>query len=212
MAFHRLRVLVLLAVAAGTVGLATADDDPPVPAVAYTLIINGERHEIVPDEPLKITGTLENPTVTLQVSKHRTFQAAGVGFEYPAYFTFEAETADPDVQTWTVSGNDVTVILFRFAERVSPADLAKSTADALEAKVTESQPLKLKLGEKDHFGVKTTISFASQALIQQTVSLPAGDKGSRILVIQEVRADNAAAAAEVPAIIKLLGSTLVIEP
>ena len=131
-----------------------ADDGDAAPPVVYTLVINGKRHEISPDQPVTITGAFVDPTVTLQVATEREFNAAGVSFQYPAYFTYEADTDDSEVRTWTLSGNDVTVILFQFSDAVTPKDLTTSTAEALDGEIVESQPITLQLGDKKRQGSK----------------------------------------------------------
>ena len=52
--------------------------------------------------------------------------------------------------------------------------------------------------------------FGTQSLIQQAVSLPSSGADSRVLVVQDVRDQDAPAAAEVSATLKLLSSTMVV--
>lgn len=189
-----------------------ADDSSAAPPIAYTLEINGRPYVVVPDKPLTIEGEFKNPTLTLRVAKTRTFRAAGIAFDYPADFTYEADVSDPEVRTWTMSGNDVTLIVFQFSDEVTSEELADSTAEALAVEQVDSQPIKLKLGDNAHAGVRTTMQFATQTLIQQTVGLPSSGSGSRILVIQEVRTEGEAEAAELPATLQLLSSSFKPQP
>lgn len=183
-------------------------DETTEPPVAYTLEINGQPYALSPDKPLKITGDFSNPELTLRVAQTRILQAAGVSFSYPSYFTFEADTTDPEVQTWTVSGNDVTIMLFRFAEPVTPRELATSTAGELNVAEPTIEDLAVSLGGKELAGVKATMPLGGLTIIQQSLEIPGAAMGSRMLVVQEVRSAGAAEAAELGAALKLLKSSL----
>ena len=142
------------------------------------------------------------------MAQTRTLQADGITFNFPAYFTFEADTSDAEVKTWTASGNDVTLMLFSFAEEVEARALAESTAQALQARDVKVEPTKVKLGEDERAGVKATIVLLEQTVIQQVLTLPPTAKGSRLLVVQEVREQGAGEAAELGATLKVVASSL----
>jgi hypothetical protein len=196
--------LVMLTLAAGR---CAADDESAEPPIVYTLEVDGQSVTIQPDKPLKLEGSFESPTLTLRVAQTRTLQAEGITFNYPAYFTFEADTSDPEVKTWTASGNDVTLMLFSFAEKVDARALAESTAEALQARDVQVEPVKVKLGDQERAGVKATMPLLDQTVIQQVLTLPATDKGSRLLVLQEVRNQGAGEAAELGATLKVVAAS-----
>lgn len=178
----------------------------------YTLEIDGQSISLTPDQPVELEGQFRNPKVVLRVSKTRPLQAAGVEFEYPSNFVFEAETEDKDVQTWTMAGNDITLILFNFTEKVDPRTLAESTADALESTQFDVEPVSMKLGDADRSGVKAVIKLGTQTLIQHVLTLPETDSGSRLLVIQEVRAEGEGESKELQSTLKLVDGSLQIKP
>src|SRR5690606_26003742 len=138
----------------------------------------------------------------------RTLQADGITLNYPAYFTFEADTSDPEVKTWTASGNDVTLMLFSFSEEVAAKALAESTAQALQSRDLKVEAVKVKLGDSEREGVKATMTLADQSVIQQVLALPPSPRGSRLLVLQEVRGLGAGEAAELGATLKGVASSL----
>jgi hypothetical protein len=178
------------------------------PPVVYTLEVDGQAVSLSPDTPLKLEGSFENPTLTLRVAQTRTLQADGVTLSYPAYFTFEADTADPEVKTWTASGNDVTLMLFSFSEPVEARVLAESTAEALQSQDLKLEAVKVKLGDSERDGVKAIMTLADQMVIQQVLTLPPTSKGSRLLVLQEVRGQGAGEAAELGATLKVVAASL----
>lgn len=183
-------------------------DDSAEPPIVYTLEINDQTVTLQPDTPLEVEGSFENPTLTLRVAQTRTLQAGGITFNYPAYFTFEADTSDPDVQTWTASGNDVTLMLFSFAEQVDARALAESTARALQAQDVKVEPTSVKLGQDERPGVKATMALLEKTVVQQVLTLPPTAEGSRLLVLQEVRKQGADEAAELGAALKVVASSL----
>lgn len=187
-------------------------DDGAEPPVVYTLEIDGQSVAVTPDEPVTIEGEFSNPTVTLRVAKTRALEAAGIAFSYPAYFTFEADTTEADLQTWTASGKDVTVMLFSFGEEVDPLTLAELTADQLESQDLQIEPIKLKLGDAERSGVKANMTLAGSTVIQQVLTLPPTPKGSRLLVVQEVRDEGQPETAELGATLKLVASSLTVKP
>lgn len=200
--------LALLLVLPGLLGGWCFADDTAEPPVVYTLEVDGQSVTLAPDTPLKLEGSFNNPTLTLRVAQTRTLQADGITLNYPAYFTFEADTSDPDVKTWTASGNDVTLMLFSFSEEVAAKALAESTAQALQSRDLKVEAVKVKLGDSEREGVKATMTLADQSVIQQVLALPPSPRGSRLLVLQEVRGQGAGEAAELGATLKVVASSL----
>jgi hypothetical protein len=183
-------------------------DDSAEPPIVYTLEVDGRPVTLQPDTPFQLEGSFEDPTLTLRGAQTRTLQADGITFNYPAYFTFEADISDPEVKTWTASGNDVTVMLFSFSAEVDARALAESTAEALQARDIQVEPVKVKLGEQDREGVKATMPLLDQTVIQRVLTLPPSSKGSRLLVLQEVRGQGAGEAAELGATLKVIAASL----
>ena len=183
-------------------------DETAEPPIVYTLEVDGQNVTLAPDTPLKLEGSFENPTLTLRVAQTRTLQADGITLNYPAYFTFEADTSDPEVKTWTASGNDVTLMLFSFSEKVAARALAESTAEALQSQDLKVESLKVRLGDSEREGVKATMTLADQTVIQQVLALPSSPRGSRLLVLQEVRGQGASEAAELGATLKVVAASL----
>jgi hypothetical protein len=203
----RFRSALLPSIFLVAVGWCSADDSAE-PPIVYTLEVDGRFVTLQPDTPLKLEGSFEAPTLILRVAQTRTLQADGVTFNYPAYFTFEADISDPEVKTWTASGNDVTVMLFSFSAEVDARALAESTAEALQARDIKVDPVKVRLGEQEREGVKATMPLLDQTVIQQVLTLPPSSKGSRLLVLQEVRGQGAGEAAELGATLKVIAASL----
>jgi hypothetical protein len=204
---HRFRSALLPSIVLVAVSWCSADESAE-PPIVYTLEIDGQSVTLQPDTPLKLEESFKAPTLTLRVAQTRTLKAEGVSFNYPAYFTFAADTSDPEVKTWTASGNDVTLMLFSFAEEVDARALAESTAEALQAQNVQVEPVKVKLGDQERDGVKATMPLLDQTVIQQVLTLPPTAKGSRLLVLQEVRGQGAGEAAELGATLKVVASSL----
>jgi hypothetical protein len=210
-----LTVLMTLAVFAGMGPPGTCDEPASgsPPPVVYTLEINGQVHQIRADEPLKLTGSFTDPVVTLRVASTRTLSHAGVQFDYPANFTFESETEDPDFQSWTVSGNDVTVMVFLSQGELTPQALAQSTAEALKVTDYQMKPAQLKLGSQELSGTSIRMSLGEVAILQQVLQLPPQGTRSRLLVIQDtLSGPDSRPSPEATHVLEVLRSTFQLTP
>ena len=85
------------------------------PADQYVLIIDDHEYPIELDKPNKLSVNLSNPEILLKVNPYKTFKYAGVFFEYPRHYTFEADLEDPDVKIW--------VLVNRFSEQDKKQDI-----------------------------------------------------------------------------------------
>lgn len=106
-------------------GVLLAQDESREPPIKYRFEVDGKSYPIKEGEPLKLSGNLTNPTITLHAEPLRDFSYGGIAFSYPRSFTFEASINDPAQKSWTLSGND-----FKIAHYLIAGDL---TADQFAA-------------------------------------------------------------------------------
>lgn len=187
-------------------GACFAVDEGQEPSLKYTLTINGRAHECVPDTPLQLHGTYENPTIVLTTSPTRKFQYGGVEFLYPAAFGWEAEIEGPNDRTWTLSGNDFTIMYF-----VNPAALtSKSYAEAMVEQLGEDSTrlsdTERKLGGRTFKGKLLSCKLAGFDLHWEIYELPA-TTGGRLLVLQDSPPDGRARSVEGEKTLMMLGKT-----
>ena len=85
----------------------TEADEPPL---SYTLILNGEEHEVYENVAMTINGVFNAPEVYLKASKTRFFIYGDVAFKYPASFTWDADILSSGEKTWTLAGDDFSIM------------------------------------------------------------------------------------------------------
>lgn len=99
-----------------------------VPPTQLILEGDGIRQAVSVDEAFTLTIGGKEITLTLREMPTRRLDVGAFSFEYPAGMSFEYEQDSPTT-TWTLSGNDVTILLFRLEE--SDGETARDTmADA----------------------------------------------------------------------------------
>ena len=106
------KVFPTLIVFAGlSIGSVVLADDASEPPLTYTLEVDGKKFLLNADKTVILKGSFNNPKVTLRASETRRFEQDDIAFNYPANFTFEAVLSDPEVRSWSMTGNSVTLML-----------------------------------------------------------------------------------------------------
>jgi len=206
------RFLMLLTTVCVTFGSTIHADDTTEPPVTYTLEVNGQKYLLTADKTVILKGNFQNPKVTLRASSTRRFEHGGVAFDYPANFTFEADLSDPGIRTWTMSGNNVTVMLFHFDEPVKPTELIASTAESLGTNVERMEPTSLKLGTLNARGQSALLKVGGVALSYTVVATPSAAGKSRLLIVQDLPQDDGRPSDEKTTILKMLSESFAHKP
>ncbi len=206
------RFLTLLTTVCVTFGPAIQADDTTEPPVTYTLEVNGQKYLLSADKTVILKGSFQNPKVTLRASSTRRFVHDGIAFDYPANFTFEADLSDPGIRTWTMSGNNVTLMLFDFDEPVKPTELIASTAESLKTNVDRMESTSLKLGTLNAKGQSALLKVGDVALSYTVLAMPAAAGKSRLLIVQDLPQDNGQPSNERTDILKMLGDSFTQKP
>ncbi len=202
----------LLMLACVTTGSAIFADDTTEPPLSYTLEVDGLKFLITADKTVILKGNFQNPKVTLRASSTRRFEHVGIAFDYPANFTFEADVSEPGIRSWTMSGNNVTLMLFDFEQPVKPAELIASTAESLETNVDRMEPTTIKLGSLNAEGQSALLKVGEVALTYSVVALPAAEGKSRLLIVQDLPQENGQPSDEKTAILKTLDDSFTQSP
>ncbi|MCA9074869.1 MAG: hypothetical protein KDA93_07545 [Planctomycetaceae bacterium] len=179
-------------------------DDSTEPPLTYTLEVDGKKFLLNADKTVILKGSFNNPKVTLRASETRRFEQDDIAFNYPANFTFEADLSDPDVRTWTMSGNNVTLMLFGFDGPVTPTELINSTAQTLKTTVEQLKPTSLKLGSLTSEGQTASLTLGEASLSYTVVTIPTAEGKGRLLVVQDVPGDDGKPSEEFTTVVKML--------
>jgi hypothetical protein len=121
------------------------------------------------NRPFSIETQTGPVSLTLRVEPHRTFHHASIRFRYPSSYTFEAKIKDP-MSTWTMSGNDAKVILFRHRD-LDPDEWRDGTVKSMLKKYDRAgQKLtktKTKLGRHVFAGTQLRATVAGTPMLQE---------------------------------------------
>jgi hypothetical protein len=183
---------------------ASEDQEPPL---GYTLQIGQEKVALEPGREVQVKGNFENPKLILVPDEERQFEAAGVQFRYPAYFTFEANSTTEGIRIWTLSGKQQVLMVQAMAGvKLSAQDMA----DALKTqygKGAKTAPVGWKIGGRKYEAVRVSVNLAGVKLLQHVLALPTKN-GSRFLILQDSTEDDPAPDTEKELVTELLNKTL----
>lgn len=84
------------------------------PPAEYILNINGKPVSLALDK--EIRARVGNRSTRLKLSRKptRVFDKAGVRFSYPVGFVFQADTSDPELLIWKMTGSDSLIMLQKY--------------------------------------------------------------------------------------------------
>ncbi len=189
---------------------AAADDKEP-PLVFFFEAEGGKR---VPVELDKAFSPAElGKSATLKVEPHRKFAYAGVEFEYPREYGFEA-AGDGPFASWTLSGNDAKVMVHRYkgqkkAETVHKAVIAE-VQKAYGGKAKESAAT-LTAGGRTLEGTRLEVEVMGTFIVQELFPVKSGGDVVE-LIIQDSPKKPTEPTAERARTGKLLVDTLKLPP
>lgn len=165
------------------------EDETTEPELSFTVRIGATELHLSEGDQLPAKGTFTDPTVSVTVDPERVFTHVGMRFSYPRHFAFEAELSDVASQSWTLSGNDVKIMIFRFATELSVDSFAKELTDGFGPKSTIS-PVSIQLGPHQYSGQRIRAVVAAHEFTQDVFALPSVKGRGRILVLQDDASGN----------------------
>ena len=183
-----------------------AVDEREEPALQYFLEVNGKQHELFLNKQMKIRGAYSDPQVVLNVSSTRKFAYGGVAFEYPAYFSWEAEIENDEEKVWTLSGNDFKVMYFVMPDSLTIENYAEAMVERFGEGSTRVSGSERKLGARRFTGKLLFVQLAGTVLNLEIYALPA-QSGSRLLVLQDSPRDDGAISEEGEKALQLLSTS-----
>lgn len=198
-------LIIALSIASFIAPSCAEDDESAEPSQTLTLTIDGKPHAIEPGKQVEVPGKFENPKVILTASAIRTFSYGGLKFDYPATFGWEAEI-EPFMKTWTLEGNDLTIIIFAPIITMEFDDMISGMKEQMGAKDTKSEKCKRRFGTDEVEGqVFTADAFGAKVKVE-TYSIKTA-KGPRLVVLQDSPTDDDAESDEAKSALKLISES-----
>lgn len=159
-------------------------DETVEPKLSFVVRVGTAEVQLSEGEEVPVVGSLSNPTIAVRVKPERSFGYAGVSFAYPRHFAFEADLSSDAVHIWTLSGNDMKIMVFRFSAEVSVDDFAEALAAKFGKETTITSTTR-RLGDGEYSGKRVRARLAGHDFIQDVLVLPAFDGRWRLLVLQD---------------------------
>ena len=197
---------------AGVAHAAGDVDESVEPLASYTLLVDGKPFTVSVDEKVTLHGSFVDPRVELRVGKTRTFPYAGLRFQYPAHFTWEADLDGGRFRNWTLSGNDFKIMLFVTAEDLVPANYVTQLRSKFGRDRTSASDRTQRLGERVFEGKRLVADVAGYRFRQDVYALPPVPKGGgwRLIVLQAPVDPEGGAKKEVDEALRLLEQTFAV--
>jgi hypothetical protein len=172
------------------VAAARGADESREPPLLFSVSVGPAMVSVTEGETVPVAGSFKDPPVTVRPEAHRVFPYGGISFRYPRTFTFEADLDDPDIRSWTLSGNDFKVIYFVFSVPVTPEGQTKETCKSYGNCRFLDRSANLKLAGVTLTGVRVEATIQGNRMTHEAYQVPTKGKGSRLLVFQDWPGDG----------------------
>lgn len=169
-------------------------DELAEPPLELVLHVDGQTHNAQLDRPFRICVGDRDLNVKVTARPYRTFRAAGLEFQYPRHFAFEADRSNPAITIWTLDGNDAVIMVMKPTAQMQPDQLCDSAFDATRAELgaentRETESSTRRLGGQPVSGKRLITSVGSVIIHQDFLVLRRG-KSAVLLIIQDAPEDG----------------------
>ncbi len=188
-------------------------DESKEPPLQFIVTVGNRSVAITEGETVRLDGAYTDPTITVTPQPFRVFRCQGISFKYPRSFTFEADLADPDAKTWTLSGNDFKIMFFVSNSPLTSTGFADGMIEQFgreNCRVIDANA-KITLAGQPLSGTTIRITVATHELVQDIYQLPSRGGVTRLLVLQDSLDDARDRTSEGRKTLKELESSFTIE-
>ena len=181
------------------------------PPAEYVLTVNGKAVAVAlgKETEINVEGA-SKARIKLSRKPTRTFDKAGVKFQYPVEYTFEADSSTPDVTIWSMSGVNSIVMLQEYPKLEAKQLLAvvvPAVVMQYPAKSTKTTAISIVLAGKKLAGKRLTVRFGTVKIVQDVFAF-SSSRASFTLILHDILDDSGKPTAEAAQLRKLLTSTL----
>lgn len=170
--------------------VASAKEDGTIePPAQYVLKIAGEEFPIRLNEQMQLTIGTKGHNVLLTVKPTRIFNYGNVYFEYPHFYTFEADLEDPNIQMWTLSGNDAKIMIHRYRIVLTHQKFRNIMVEQYGRNNCKVEKCQIKINNKIIEGSKIYASIAGSIISQEIYSFRT-NFGTTVLILQDGLSDD----------------------
>ena len=179
------------------------------PEDLYELNVNGKVFTTVQGKVIKIDSLLR-PQIHVMLLPQKKFENGFCSFLYDRKMSFDYET-DSEVRTWTLSGPNVTIMLFDLPVIADLTDVANGVISKFKEGSYKISDSTIKIGNRALAGKIVDIALAEQRLRQEYYSVGFDKGGGGYILIQDV-VDSWGHSSEYNRVLRLLHESLVFKP
>lgn len=182
---HYLSVLFLL-ISLPAIGLEAKESSEKEPTQNFILKIDNTSHEVSMNADHKIVVSGRPHKVRIEISPTRNFNKAGLSFDFDSKRHFSYEELSPEVDHWSLDGNNTVIIIQNYKVKVENSEILDSFKEEyrkMKAK-TKSTKTKLNYDGKSVTGQRLLINMGDIKLEQQIFFF--NKKGeTRVMILQD---------------------------
>jgi hypothetical protein len=183
-----IRLLIVFLVSAQPV-FAQADPESIEPPVGYSLKVGDKVVRLKEREPAVLDGTFTNPKITLTADDYRVFPYAGVSFQYPSDFAFQAELDDKNLRRWSLDGKNCVIMVQEYGVKIELDDLVNAIAKQYGEGNSVQTEISLTLGGRKLDGKRIKAKLAGSTIVQDVLAIPT-TKGAKVMLLQDSPNDD----------------------
>jgi hypothetical protein len=192
---------------------AAGPDESKEPPLEFVVNVGDKSIAVTEGETAQLDGGFTNPKISVTPQPYRVFPYQGISFKYPRSFTFEADLADPDEKSWTLSGNDLVIMYHVLNARLTTGDFANLMIDQFgreNCKVTEANA-KITLGKQTLSGTTIQITVVTHKMVMDIYRIPSLGAVTKLLVFQDSLDDTGNRSNECKQAFKEIKSSFTVE-
>lgn len=167
-------------------GLEAKESSEKEPTQKFILKIDNTSHEVSMNADHKIIISGKPHKVRVEPSPTRNFNKAGLSFDFDSKRHFSYEELSPEVDHWSLDGNNTVIIIQSYKVKVENSEIIDSFKEEyrkMKAK-TKSAKTMLKYGGKSVNGERLLINMGDIRLEQQIFFF--NKKGeTRVMILQD---------------------------
>mgnify|MGYP000899697530 FL=1 len=163
---------------------AFAVDESVEPADSYKLSLNGTEVEIFTDKDIELSEDAGKAKARLIVNPEKRFHYGDVDFQYPRYFTFEADLSSDDVKLWSLSGNKAVIMVQRYPIVMDHKIMAEQLLPSFGEGNSTLGTCEMMFNGVDTAGSRVVTTIGQGTIAQEIYSFPM-TTGSLLLVLQD---------------------------
>jgi hypothetical protein len=161
-----------------------AVDESVEPADTYKLALNETEVEIFTDQEIELPENAGKAKARLIVNPEKRFNYGDVDFQYPRYFTFEADLNEPEVRLWSLSGNKAVLMVQRYPVEMDHKLMAEQLLPSFGEGNSTLGTCEMMFNGVNNAGSRVVTTIGEGTIAQEIYSFDMAN-GSLLMILQD---------------------------